>query len=85
MSPSGAKADQLASELGELLNHNVRVRCVIAVPGWEIESQISDDYLIVNERNLAMLSGWKDEQDFLMTEDVAKIQKMLTEHCTRFR
>jgi hypothetical protein len=81
---SGAKSVRLAKELGQLLGHEVRVRSVIAVPGWEIESQVSDDYLVVNERNLSMLSGWRDEQDFLMTEDVARIQGLLTKRCTRF-
>lgn len=81
---SGAKSVRLAKELGDLLGHEVRVRSVIAVPGWEIESQVSDDYLVVNERNLAMLIGWKNQSDYLMTEDVARIQSMLTERCTRF-
>jgi len=82
---SGAKSVRLAKELGELVGHEVRVRSVIAVPGWEIDSQVSDNYLVVNERNLSMLSGWKDQNDYLMTEDVASIQNMLTQRCTRFR
>jgi hypothetical protein len=85
VSRSGVKSRQLAKEIGELLNQEVRVRSVIVVPGWEIESQVSDDYLIVNERSVVMLNGWKDERDFLMTEDVAKIQNMMTNRCTRFR
>ena len=68
-----------------MLGHKVRVRSVIAIPGWEIESQVSDDYLVVNERNLVMLGGWKDQKDFLMNEDVAEIQKLMTNRCTRFR
>jgi len=82
---SGAKSVRLAKELGELVGHEVRVRSVIAVPGWEIDSQVSDDYLVVNERNLSMLSGWKDQNDYLLNEDVASIQNMLTQRCTRFR
>jgi hypothetical protein len=31
-----------------------------------------------------MITGWKDPNDFLMNEDVDKVQKMLTERCTRF-
>lgn len=81
---SGAKSEQLARELKSIVKHDIRVRSVIAVPGWEIDSQSSDEYLIVNERNLAMLSGWKDEKDYLMNEDVEAIQKLLTERCTRF-
>ena len=81
---SGEKSTQLAREFRKLLGHEVRVRSVITVPGWEIDSQVSDDYLIVNERNLAMLSGWKEQEDYLMNEDVESIQELLTERCTRF-
>jgi len=81
---SGAKSGQLAKEIGKLLKHNVRVRSVVVVPGWEVDSQTSEAYLIVNERNLAMLSGWKDQNDYLMNEDVDLVQKMLTRRCTRF-
>jgi hypothetical protein len=84
VSRSGAKSVQLEREFRKLLGHKVRVRSVIAVPGWEIDSQASDEYLVVNERNLAMLSGWKEQKDYLMNEDVASIQKLLTERCTRF-
>jgi hypothetical protein len=84
VSRSGAKSAQLARELGKIVNHEVRVRPVISVPGWEVESQQSDEYLVVNERNLAMLTGWKDQADFLMNEDVEAIQKLLTKRCTRF-
>lgn len=81
---SGKKSGELAAEIGKLLKHKVRVRTVIVVPGWEVESQASEAYLAVNERNLTMLSGWKDPNDFLMNEDVDVVQKMLTERCTRF-
>ena len=84
MSRSGRKSAQLARELRKIVNHEVRVRPVIAIPGWEVESQSSDDYLVVNERNLAMMSGWKEQADYLMDEDVAAIQNLLTKRCTRF-
>lgn len=79
----GQRTMQLAREFRKILKHEVNVRCVVAVPGWEIESQASADYLIVNERNLAMLRGWKDENDYLMNEEVEKLQKLLTDRCTR--
>lgn len=82
---SGMKSGELAREIGKLLKHEVRVRTVVVVPGWEVEAQASEAYLAVNERNLTMLSGWKDPNDFLMNEDVDKVQKMLTERCTRFK
>lgn len=80
----GVKSDQLAKEIGKLLKHQVRVRTVIVVPGWEVDSQASENYLVVNERNLTMLTGWKDPNAFLMNEDVDAVQNMLTERCKRF-
>jgi len=82
---SGTKSGEFAKEIGKLLGHDVRVRTVVVIPGWEIESQSSEAYLAVNERNLTMLSGWKDPNDFLMDEDVDKVQKVLTARCTRFK
>ena len=84
ISRSGTKSGRLAKEIRKIAKNDVRVKSVVAVPGWEIESQVSDEYLVVNERNLAMLSGWKDQKDYLMNEDVESVQKMLTERCTRF-
>ena len=81
---AGRKAENLAREVRKLLRHEVRVRPVIAVPGWEIESQKSNDYLVVNERTIAMLRGWKDERDYLMNEDVAAVHKLLTKRCMRY-
>ena len=79
----GQRTKQLAREFRKVLNKEVHVRCVVAVPGWEIESQASENHLIVNERNLAMLRGWKDQNDYLMNEEVEKLQNLLTERCTR--
>lgn len=79
----GQRTKQLAREFSKVLEHEVHVRSVIAVPGWEIDSQASDEYLVVNERNLAMLRGWKEQKDYLMNEDVEKLQSLLTERCTR--
>ncbi len=81
---SGAKSAQLAKEIRKVTAHTLRVRSVIAIPGWEIESQASRDYLVVNERNVSMLTGWRDQKDYLLDEDVEAIQGMLTERCTRF-
>ena len=80
----GKRTQQLAREFCKILKHEVRVRSVVAVPGWEIESQASADHLIVNERNLAMLRGWKDQNDYLMNEEVGELQELLTKRCTRF-
>ncbi len=79
----GQRTNQLAGEFSRILKHEMHVRCVVAVPGWEIESQKSENLLIVNERNLAMLAGWKDQNDYLMSEEVEQLQQVLTKRCTR--
>ena len=78
-----AKTTRLQKEFRDLLGHKVRVRSVIAVPGWDVGEQSDDDHLLVNERTLAMLSGWKDNSDYLMNEDVATLQQELTSRCAR--
>ena len=79
----GAKTARLQKEFRELLGHKVRVRSVIAVPGWDVDEQSCDDHLLVNERTIAMLSGWKDNTDYLMNEDVAALQTELMARCAR--
>jgi hypothetical protein len=72
------KTAALEREFRRLLDHRVRVRSVIAVPGWEVHEQSTDEHLIVNDRSLPMLRGWKDQADFLMNEDVDVLHQMLT-------
>ena len=78
-----AKTSRLERELSVMLNHRIRIRSVIAVPGWQIHGQTSDDHLVVNENNLPMLWGWKDKADYLMDEDVQAIHEQLTSRCRR--
>lgn len=78
-----ARARRLEKEFSDLLGHRVRVRSVIAAPGWEIVEQNNEDHLLVNERNIAMLRGWKDQSDHLMNEDVDTLKKELTARCRR--
>jgi hypothetical protein len=73
----------LQKEFRELLGHKIRVRSVIAVPGWEIGEQSNEDHLVVNERTIAMLTGWKDTSDYLMNEDVTALQQDLMQRCAR--
>ena len=68
----------LERDFRRLLDHRVRVRSVIAVPGWEVQQQSSEEHLLVNDRNLPMLRGWKDQADYLMNEDVDALHQMLT-------
>jgi hypothetical protein len=78
-----ASAARLEKEISQLLGHKIRVRSVIAVPGWEIGEQASEHHLLVNERMIAMLRGWKDQSDYLMNEDVDLLQQELTARCRR--
>jgi len=82
---SGEKSEQLARELAGVIGHKIHLRPVICIPGWEIDRQQSDEYLVVNERNIAMLTGWKDQNDYLLNEEVDAVQRELTKRCTRFR
>ena len=78
---TNANIASLEREFRRLLDHRVRVRSVIAIPGWDIGDQNSEEHLVVNEKTLPMLSGWKDKADYLMDEDVAALQKLLTSRC----
>jgi nuclease-like protein len=78
-----AKTTRLQKEFRQLLGHKVRVRSVIAIPGWDIGDQSTDEYLLVNERTIAMLSGWHDNTDHLMNEDVDVLQQELMSRCAR--
>jgi hypothetical protein len=78
-----AKTTRLEQEFRDLLRNSVRVRSVIAVPGWHAETQSGNGHLVVNERTLPMLRGWRDEADYLMDEDVRTLQQHLTTICKR--
>ena len=79
---TNAKIAGLEREFRRLLDHRVRVRSVIAIPGWQIGEQSGEEHLLVNEWNLPMLSGWKDQADYLMNEDVDALHKLLTSRCS---
>jgi hypothetical protein len=78
-----SSALRLEKEISRLLGHKIRVRSVIAVPGWDIGKQASEKHLLVNERTIPMLRGWRDQSDYLMNEDVDALQKELTARCRR--
>lgn len=78
-----SKTTRLEQEFRDLLKNSVRVRSVIAVPGWHAEAQTGDGHLVVNERTLPMLRGWRNEADYLMDEDVQTLQQHLTKTCKR--
>lgn len=72
----------LEREFRRLLDHRVRVRSVIAIPGWDIAGQSGDEHLVANEKSLPMLRGWNDRNDLLMNEDVDTLYQLLTARCT---
>lgn len=78
-----AAGKRLAKEFLQLTGHEVQVRSVIAVPGWDIDEQLSHSHLLVNERTLPMIRGWRDESDYLMDEDVTAIINDLNNRCRR--
>ena len=71
----------LSKELSKVIGHPIRVRSVIAVPGWNVASTDSDKHLLVNEKNVVMLTGWTDPDTYLMDDDVAQIHDYLATRC----
>jgi len=78
-----SRTTRLEQEFRDLLKNSVRVRSVIAVPGWHADSQTGDGHLVVNERTLPMLRGWRSEAEYLMDEDVQNLQQHRTKTCKR--
>ena len=78
-----ASVARLQKELSLRAGNDIRVRSVIALPGWHIPEQRGSEHLLVNERTLPMITGWKNPADYLMNEDVSAIEEYLTELCTR--
>lgn len=75
------RAGGLSKELSKVIGHPIRVRSVIAVPGWNVASTDSDKHLLVNEKNVVMLTGWTDPDTYLMDDDVAQIHDFLATRC----
>lgn len=73
------RVHKLGALFSKTAGNPVRVRSVIAVPGWEVREQQSDRHLLVNERTLPMLTGWREQSDYLMDDDVRAIRTLLTE------
>ena len=79
--PDLAKNTRLAKHFTQLIGQRIRVRSVIAVPGWETPEQTDERHLVVNERNVSMLLGWKDKTDLLMDDDVQTLVQDLRSRC----
>jgi hypothetical protein len=76
-----ASTMRLEKEISRLLGQRVRVRSVIAAPGWDIGEQASENHLLVNERTVSMMRGWRDSSDHLMNEEVDALYDELTNRC----
>lgn len=67
----------LSEHLYGIVGHEIPVRSVLVVPGWSVRREGENSHLLVNERNVAMFTGWKQDDAYLMKEDMAKIQAEL--------
>jgi hypothetical protein len=81
--PQLAKNSRLAKHFTRLIGQQVRVRSVIAVPGLETTEQRDEQHLVVNERNVSMLLGWRDKVDYLMDDDIDVLKQDLRSRCRR--
>ena len=79
--PLLAKNTRLANHFTRLIGQRVRVRSIIALPGWEAAEQSDDRHLVVNERNVSMLLGWRDKSDYLMDDDITILREDLRSRC----
>ena len=80
-----ATSRRLEQDFSRLAGRDIRVRSVIAVPGWDIGEQSGNDQLLVNERTLHTIRGWKDQNAYLVDDDLRLLQEALTQRCRRSR
>lgn len=69
----------LTGALSRIVGHRVPVRSVLAVPGWDSRPDGKGNHLVLNEKNLVMLTSWNTPDAYLMDEDCATIQAFLHE------
>ena len=81
--PQLARNSRLAKHFSRLIGQRVRARSVIAVPGLETTEQTDEQHLVVNERNVSMLLGWRDKADYLMDDDIEVLKQDLRTRCRR--
>lgn len=71
----------LSKELSKVIGHPIRVRSVIALPGWNVAATDTESHLLVNEKTVVMLTGWTDPDTYLMDDDVEQIHSYLAARC----
>lgn len=67
------KNQALGKKLSALCDTRINVRLVVGMPGWIVDRQGDQSLLIVNERTLPMIKGWRDTQEFLLNDVVDTI------------
>lgn len=70
---------RLTRELEAGLGRALTVRSVIVVPGWEVSAAEERDTLLVNQSGLTMMTGWRDQRAFLLDEEVAELECLLSQ------
>jgi len=69
---------RLTRELEAGLGRALTVRSVIVAPGWEVSAAEERDTLLVNQSGLTMMTGWRDQRAFLLDEEVADLERLLS-------
>jgi hypothetical protein len=72
-----AAVRRLRRELERDVSHPVNILSVIVVPGWEVETAEQGGHLLVNHVNLPVMTGWRDQQAFLMDDEVEVLERAL--------
>jgi len=67
----------LSGALSKLAGHRVPVRSVLVVPGWHTVPNGEGNHLVLNERNLSMITSWNTPDAYLMDEDCVSIHAFL--------
>lgn len=71
------RVNRLQHALSKQLGRMIRVRAVVALPGWRILNNNGDDVLIVGHSDIVMIKGWRSASDGLMNEDADTLQNQL--------
>ncbi len=71
------RSNRLQHQLSKSLGRMIKLRTVVALPGWRIRNNTADDMLIVGHRDIVMIKGWRKASDGLMNEDAEALQKQL--------
>lgn len=74
-----------AARVNNVLGHTVRVMSVVAIPGWRIGDHDSECHLLVNDRTMAVLTGWKHADANLMDSEVIQVKQLIESMAAKSR